>query len=143
MKTTEITVVREIPATPQEVFDIWMDHTSPGAPWFGGSKVILNPVVDGLFYFLINHEKRDWAHYGRFMRIERPAFVEHTWMSEATKGLESIVSVAFLPAGEQTEVTLRHSGLPGDKMGLQHKDGWTWILGALTERFAAHAVSRQ
>ena len=32
---------------------------------------------------------------------------KHTWVSEATKGLESIVSVTFQPSGAATEVTLR------------------------------------
>jgi len=30
--------------------------------------------------------------------IDRPHFLQHTWVSEATKGLESIVSVAFRPS---------------------------------------------
>jgi hypothetical protein len=33
----------------QNVFDVWIDPKSPGGPWFGAERVILNPVVDGLF----------------------------------------------------------------------------------------------
>jgi hypothetical protein len=38
--------------------------------------------------------------------------------------------------GEQTELTLRHSGVPDVEMGRQHKEGWTWVLSTLAERFA-------
>ena len=58
-------------------------------------------------------------------------------MSEATKGVESVVAVTFVPRGEQTEVTLRHSGVPDDEMGHQHQEGWTWVLSMLEERFAS------
>jgi hypothetical protein len=68
--------------------------------------------------------------------IERPALVEHTWMSEATKGCESTVRVTFEPRGSQTEVTLRHTDVPDDEMGRQHAEGWTWVLSMLAERFA-------
>ena len=50
------------------------------------------------------------AHYGRFLQIDRPRRVEYTWMSEATKGAESIVRVTMEPQGDQTEVTLRCAG---------------------------------
>jgi hypothetical protein len=99
--------------------------------------------VDGLFYFLVSHEGKDWAHYGRFLRVERPGIsgdgiVECTWMSEATRGAESVVTVSFAPLGEETEVTLRHSGVPDDEMGRRHADGWTWMLNLLAERFSVH-----
>jgi uncharacterized protein YndB with AHSA1/START domain len=137
MKLTDITVVRTIPATAEKVFDVWINPKSPGGPWFGAERVILNPVVDGLFYLLLKHEGRTWPHYGRFLQIDRPRRVEHTWVSEATKGVESIVTIAMEPRGDETEVTLRHSGLPDDQMGRQHKDGWTWILSALAEGLAS------
>ena len=89
------------------------------------------------FFIAVKHEGRIWPHYGRFVRIERPGHVEYTWVSEATKGLESVVAVTFEARGDQTEVTLRHSGVPDDDMGRQHKEGWTWVLSMLTERFAA------
>jgi hypothetical protein len=59
-------------------------------------------------------------------------------MAEATKGAESIVTVTMEPRGDQTEVTLRHSGVPDDEMGRQHKDGWPWVLSALAETLASH-----
>jgi len=137
MKLTDITVTRTIPAPAEKVFDVWLDQNSPGGPWFGAARVILNPVVDGLFYLAVNHEGRTWPHYRRFLQIERPRLVEYTWMSEATQGVESVVLFTLESKGNQTEVTLRHSGVPDDDMGRQHKEGWTWVLSMLAERFTA------
>jgi len=136
MKLTEITVTRAIPAPAEKVFDVWMDP-SPGAPWFGSERLIFNPFVDGLFYFARTYEGRTWPHYGRFVSIERPHRLEHTWVSEATKGVESVVSVTFEPRGDQCEVTLRHSGVPDDEMGRQHEEGWAWVLSTFAEHFAS------
>ena len=137
MKLIDITVTRLIPAPAEKVFDVWIDPKSPGGPWFGGERVILNAVVDGLFYFAVKYEGRIWPHYGRFVLIERPNQVEYTWMSEATNGLESVVAVTFQPRGDQTEVILRHSGIPDDEMGRGHEEGWTGVLSMLAERLAS------
>jgi uncharacterized protein YndB with AHSA1/START domain len=142
MKLTDVTVARTIPATANKVFDVWMDPKSPGGPWFGAARVILNPSVDGLFYLAVQHEGKTWPHYGRFVRIERPKLVEYTWVSEATQGVESVVAVTFEPRGAETEVTLRHTGVPDDEMGRQHKDGWTWVLSMLAERFGTGPVAQ-
>jgi hypothetical protein len=45
------------------------------------------------------------------------------------------VAVTFEPRGEQTDVTLRHSGIPDDEMVRPHEEGWTWVLSMLAERF--------
>jgi uncharacterized protein YndB with AHSA1/START domain len=137
MKLTDITITRSIPAPVEDVFDVWIDPTSPGGPWFGADRVILNPVVDGLFYLAAKHEGRTWPHYGRFVRIERPRQVEYTWVSEGTQGVESIVAITFDPQGDGTEVTLRHSGVPDDEMGRKHEQGWAWVLSMLAQRFAS------
>src|SRR5260370_29211258 len=137
MKLTDITVARTIPAPAEKVCDVWMDPKSPGGRWYGSDRVILNAVVDGLFYIGVKYEGRTWPHYGRFLQIERPRLVEYTWMSEATKGAESIVTVTMEAKGEQTEVTLRHSGVPDDEMGRQHKEGWEGVLSAQAEGFAS------
>lgn len=136
METTDITVAKTIAAKPEDVFDAWLDRNRPGGPWFGPARVILNPTVDGLFFFAVEHEGKMWAHYGRFTRIERPSVIECAWMSEATKGLESLVTVTFAARDGATEVTLRHSGVPDNVMGRRHKDGWTWTLNNLAESFS-------
>jgi Activator of Hsp90 ATPase homolog 1-like protein len=112
MKLTEITVARTIPAFADKAFDVWINPKSPGEPWFGAERVILNPVIDGLFYFAVKHEGRTWAHYGCFLQIDRPYRVE------------SIVIVTIEARGEETGGTLRHAGVPDDDMGRQHEAGW-------------------
>ena len=134
--TTELTVKRTIPATPEEVYDVWLDARSPGSPWFGTARAIVDPVVDGLFYHSVEHAGRSWAHYGRFMALERGRRIQHTWMSEATRGLESIVTVTLAPKGRDTEVVLHHANVPDDEMGRQHAEGWGFVLASIAERFA-------
>jgi uncharacterized protein YndB with AHSA1/START domain len=143
MDLTDLKVARTIPAKPEAVFDVWIDPTSPGSIWYGAEGAIVDASVGGLFYWLVRHEGKSWPHYGRFLRIERPAHsgagvVEMTWMSPATKGEESIVTTTFQPLGEETEVTLTHSGVPDDEMGRRHAEGWTWMLNTLAERFSVH-----
>lgn len=143
MNLTDLKVARVIAAKPKAVFDVWIDPASPGSIWFGAERAIVNPQVDGLFYWAVRHEGRVWAHYGRFTQINAPqgtvaGVVEMTWMSEATKGAESVVTTTFQPLGEETEVTLVHSGVPDDEMGRRHAEGWTWMLNNLAERFSVH-----
>lgn len=135
-KQTELTLTRLIPASAAEVYDVWLDARSPGGPWFGCKRVILDAKVDGLFYHCVSHEGREWAHYGRFIALERPRRIEHTWVSEGTRGLESVLTVTFEPEGNKTLVTLRHTGVPDDDFGRQHGEGWNFVLGAIEMRFA-------
>jgi len=116
MNLTEISVTRAIPAPPEHVSDVWTDPESPGGPWFGAERTILNPFVDGLFYQAVVHEGRSWHHCGRFIEIHRPHAIQHTWVSQATNGLESIVLLTFEPDDAGTKVTVRQTGIPDDEL---------------------------
>ena len=109
-KTAEIKVERTIPAPPSEVFDAWLDPKVPGTLWHEHDKLIFNPKVDGLWYWLLNGQ----PHYGRFMEIDRPRRLQHSWMSRKTLGEESTVTVTFQKKGEDTLMTLQHSGLTSE-----------------------------
>jgi uncharacterized protein YndB with AHSA1/START domain len=135
-KQTDLKITRTIAARPEEIYDVWLDPKSPGGPWFGCTRVILDAKVDGLFYHCVVHEGREWAHYGRFTALERPRRIAHTWVSEGTRGLESLLTVTLEPDGKGTRVTLEHTGVPDDDFGRQHGEGWTYVLGALEARFA-------
>ena len=138
-KQTNLTITRTIPANPADVYDAWLDAKSPGGPWYGCNRAILEVKVDGLFYHSVVHEGREWAHYGRFITLDRPRQIEHTWVSEGTRGLETVVTLTFEPEGDGTRVTLRHGGVPDDDFGRQHQEGWAWVLGMMEERFAKQA----
>jgi uncharacterized protein YndB with AHSA1/START domain len=84
---------------------------------------------------VVKHEGRSWPHYGRFIRLDRGRAIEHTWVSEATRGLETVVTITLTPGKDGTEVTLRHANVPDDEMGRGHQEGWTWYLNALGQRF--------
>lgn len=132
-KTLEFKFERTIAAPPAEVYDAWLDPKIPGNPWHEADKLILNAQVDGFFYWLI----RGTAHYGRFTEVQRPGRIQHTWVSPYTLGHESMVTLTFEKRGEETLMTLLHTGLPDDDGGRGHEQGWNYFLGNFTEQFAA------
>lgn len=135
IKTTSITVERRIEATPAEIFDAWLDPNCKGSPWHGVARAILQPVVDGLFYRMHLSEKGDYelAHYGRFLVVDRPTTIKHTWVSQHTRGLESVVTVRLEARSGPTRVVVHHENLPDDAKGRMHEGGWTYYLGELNE----------
>lgn len=133
MKMTEVTVSRTIRASAAEIYDVWLDPKSLGGPWAGATHVIMDPKVDGLFFQSAEHEGRAWPHYGRFLKLEKGRRIEHTWVSEATRGIESIVTITLEPKGDATEMTLHHAKIPDDEMGRGHKDGWEWVLNMVAD----------
>jgi uncharacterized protein YndB with AHSA1/START domain len=73
--------------------------------------------------------------FGRFIRLDRSRTIEHTWVSKATHGRETVVTITLTARDGGTEVTLHHANVPDNEMGRGHKDGWTWYLNVLAERF--------
>jgi uncharacterized protein YndB with AHSA1/START domain len=132
-KTIEVTVERTIPAPIEQVFDAWLDPKIPGTTWHMAEKFVLDPKVDGLFFWTI----KGTSHYGRFTEVARPNRLQHTWVSPNTSGLESTVSVTFKKQGKHTLMTLVHSGLPDTNPGRGHEKGWGFFLGGFCEQFEA------
>jgi uncharacterized protein YndB with AHSA1/START domain len=130
----QITVPRHIEAPPEEVFDAWAEPQL-FERWFEPKQAILRKAaVDELWYWVAEHAGRLWAHYCRYVRVERPRLLEFTWMSEATHGLETRVIVELTPSRGGTDLVLTHGGLPDDEMGRSHEEGWTQIAGVLAEK---------
>jgi uncharacterized protein YndB with AHSA1/START domain len=146
MKFIDVKLSRLIPGPAGDVFDVWFDPQCPGGPWHGAKKVIMNLAVDGMFYFGLDRAQARsktpgiadtgglLGHFGRFTAIDRPRAVEHTWMSEHTRGIETTVSVTFEPHGGGTQMTIVHRGLPDDDMGQAHERGWSFLLARVAER---------
>lgn len=147
MKTLEVNLERIIDASPAEVFEAWLDPQHPGSPWYQVDRLILQPVPDGLFYRMHIAKQGTVAgqlelpHFGRFVSIERNRRIEHTWMSQHTRGVETHVTVDFLAEGDTTRLVLKHVGIPDDEYGRMHEGGWTHYLKALTKYFDSFSGS--
>jgi uncharacterized protein YndB with AHSA1/START domain len=150
MKVIDLRFSRLIAGPATEVFDVWFDPQSPGGPWHGAKKVIMNLAVDGIFFFGVDTpvaqahlggipllERPDGllGHFGRFTAIDRPRAAAHTWMSEHTHGIETTVSVAFEARQGGTQLTIIHRGIPDDEIGRKHERGWEWLLSRLEQHF--------
>ena len=115
------------------MFDAWLNPKIPGNPWNAAEKLMLDPKVDGLFYWAL----KGTAHYGRFTEIERPGRMQHTWVSPNTLGKESKVTLTFKKQGEDTLMTLVHSDLPDTDEARGHEKGWDYFLIIFREQFGS------
>jgi len=135
VKTMEMTVRRNIPASPAEVYDAWLDPKHPGNPWHDSDTRIFEPRVDALYYFV--HVTETWRrpHFGRFLVLDRPNKVQQTLMSLSSLGLESVLTVSLAPHGADTLLTLHHANLPDEETGRLHEQGWGHYLALLAACF--------
>jgi len=137
IKTIELNLSRTIDATPSEVYDAWIDPSGPVSPWSGVSKAIVNtPKVDALFYSMYNLEGQEIAHYGRFIALERPHRIQYTWVSEATQGLESMVTLSLKTEGGKTIVQVNHANVPDDEAGRRHQHAFGYVAARMSEYFS-------
>lgn len=135
MKTSTKAIVlkfdRIISAPLDEVFDGWLDPKVPGNPWNAAERFLLDPKVDGLFYWTL----RGTSHYGRFTEVKQPSRIQHTWVSPSTLGQESLVTLTFKKHGEATLMTLVHSDLPDCEPARGHEKGWNNFLNVFQDQF--------
>lgn len=143
MKTYELTINRTLPATPEEVYDAWLDPSLPCNPWNGSEKIEWHPKEGNLWYFLHKSEKsepRDRPHFGRFATLERGKKIVLDWMSYNTCGMESRVTVTLKAQGKDTLLTLQHANIPDNELGRAHEGGWAHYSGLLEQNFAKQAA---
>ena len=136
-RTYELTLNRTIPASPAEVFDAWLDPDLPCNPWHGSKRLDWEPKEGRLWYFLhVLENDNHLPHFGRFVTLKRGEKIQLDWMSYNTCGLESVVTATFKAQGDETLLTIKHSGIPDNDLGRAHEKGWAYFTGLLEERFA-------
>lgn len=124
-------VQRVMPATPDVVFDQWLDPESL-EDWMCPRPVrcvavTVEPRVAGRVRFDLDDSGASVLITGRFLAIERPRLLRFTWTSSdwTDPTAASIVNVTFEPHGaDETLMSIEHSLLPADEFD-NYRDGWT------------------
>ena len=147
MSPTPLRIVRVLRASAEEVFDAWIDPGSL-AVWMApgsvvGSVVEVEARVGGRFRIVMKGPDCDHEHSGEYLVLDRPRRLVFTWISEATRGRASTVSVEIRArGGGEVELTLTHEGLPDELTAARHRSGWGDILQKLGTALSAGRDSR-
>jgi uncharacterized protein YndB with AHSA1/START domain len=132
-KTLTLNLKRVIAGPPDKVFKAWLDPKEPCNPWSRGRTLGLEPKAGSLYCVVVGGEGYI---FGRVLKLAPGKQLKHTWMTRYTHGLETTVTVDFKKHPSGTLMTLRHTGLPDDKDGRLHREGWDQFLGMMEKYFA-------
>jgi uncharacterized protein YndB with AHSA1/START domain len=137
-----LVVRRTISASPEVLFDAWLDPLAL-ATWMrpGSTHTTLATVdarVGGRYEIIMRVDSGPIPHRGEYRAIERPRRLAFTWESPHTGGRASLVTVDFVPRDGRTEVVITHEQLPDEKIQA-HNNGWTSALEKLDAQYGTKA----
>ena len=123
-----VVVRRTIAASPEILFDAWLDPISlsqwmrPGS--INSTQARVDPRVGGEYEVIMRTDTTPIRHRGVYKAIDRPRKLVFTWESPPTEHCETLVTVDFIPKGKATEIVVTHELLP-ESARPSHANGWT------------------
>ena len=126
-----VRVTRHFEASPERVFDAWLDPATVGKWLFAMppgqvTRVQIDARVGGGF-LLVRRDDEDIEHVGEYLEIDRPRRLVFTFKVPKYSAKTTQVSIDIAPDGTGCNLTLTHEGvLP--EWADRTRQGWTMIL---------------
>lgn len=135
----EVRVVQRFDASPERVFDAWLDTAMLGRWMFGPGvrdeeivRLALDARVGERFSFVVRRDGEEIDHVGEYLEIDRPRRLAFSWGIAGVSVDESRVTIDITPHDTGTELVLRHELDPDwADYADRTQAGWTHMLDAL------------
>ena len=133
--TTTVRVKHRFTASPERVFDAWLDPERArrflfATPTGQMVQAETDPRVGGRFTFTDRRDGLDVVHTGEYLEIDRPRRLVFTFGVPTYSPVMTEVTIEIVPLDDGCELTLTHEGVPPE-YAERNVEGWTRILAAL------------
>lgn len=106
-----VRVTRQLAASPERVFDAWVDPDVVGR-WMAGTGDMVRVAIDarpgGTFRLVVRRDGEDVVHEGEYVELERPHRLSFTWVLPQFSEERDLVRVTLAPADGGSALTLVH-----------------------------------
>jgi uncharacterized protein YndB with AHSA1/START domain len=135
-----VQVTRYFEASPERVFDAWLDPRQTGKWLFATPsgemvRVDIDARPGGSFVFVDRRNGEDIEHTGEYIEIDRPRRLVFTFRVPKFSKQSTRVSIDIVPEGTGCRLTLTHENVLPDYAS-RTEAGWTGILDNLATNIA-------
>jgi uncharacterized protein YndB with AHSA1/START domain len=141
-KTATVRATHHYDASPEKVFDAWLDPAIAGRFLFATPtgqmvKAEIDACVGGKFNFTDRRpDMGDVEHVGTYLEIDRPRRLVFDFAVPKYEATLTRITLDFAPSGAGTDLTLTHEGV-FEEYVKQTEQGWGMILDSLARALAA------
>lgn len=136
---TSLTIVRRIKATPQKVFDAFIDPQKIALWWGPDAGPVLTAEVDPRVggRFLVRFRMQDGTVHGShgiFEAFDPPRHLAMSWQWENEPDAPSRIEVTLREVPDGTEMTFTHALLKDAATRDSHEKGWSGAFDKLAAK---------